>query len=187
MDGIKLKNKNKTYEIAMIAMSVAMLIGGGIGIYAISAVFPVPGSKYVMMAPVIATILYVMQIKLKGQTTILKFGGVFALVMTLVNLFMGIAILLTTFCTHVSVLWIKNNERKAYWGSVLYAGYTGVIALSITKLFISGIVDEIPYIVFVGIGALCMIFGIIGTTVAKRIIKSIKGYAIDSEHMIDHK
>ena len=34
--------RSKNNEIALIAMSVAMIIGGGIGIYMISAVLPIP-------------------------------------------------------------------------------------------------------------------------------------------------
>jgi hypothetical protein len=167
--------RSKNFEIALIAVSVAMLIGGGLVIYMVSAVFPIPGAKYVMMAPVIASILYVLQMKLKGQFTILKFGGVFALVMTLINLFMGIAIIITALLTHLSIKWMKGDEQKAFWGGLFFAGYTGLCALAVTKAFIPGLVDEVPYVVFFGIGALCMIFALTGTTVAKRVLRHISG------------
>ena len=169
------KRRSKNYEIALIAVSVAMLIGGGLVIYMVSAFMPIPGVRYVMMAPLLASIFYVIQMRLKGQYTLLKFGGVFALVMTLINLFMGIAILITTLFTHLSILWIKDDERKALWGGLFFAGYTGLCALAVTKAFIPGLVDEVPYVVFFGVGALCMIFALTGTTVAKRVLRHIGG------------
>lgn len=175
------EQRSKNYELALIAVSVAMLIGGGIGIYMVSAVFPIPGAKYVMMAPVIASILYVLQMKLKGNHTLLKFGGVFALVMTLVNLFMGIAILITTLLTHVSIWWMKGDEHKAFWGGLFFAGYTGLCALAVTKAFIPGLLDEVPYVVFFGVGALCMIFALTGTSVAKRVLKHISGVRFEED------
>mgnify|MGYP004703231359 CR=1 FL=1 len=173
------ERKSKNYEIALIAISVAMIIGGGIAIYMISAVFPIPGSKYVMMAPVLSTILYVIQMKLKDVYTIAKFGGVFALTMSIINLFMGLAILVTTLFTHVSIVWMRDIEKRAFWGSILFAGYTGLCALTITKIFIGGIVDDVPYFIFIIIGLACSIFGILGTIIAKRVLKHLPSKMIN--------
>lgn len=175
------KRRSKNYEIALIAISVAMLIGGGLVIYMISAFFPIPGLRYVIMAPLLASILYVIQIRLKGKYTLLKFGSVFALVMTLVNLFMGIAILITTLLTHVSIWWMKGDEHKAFWGGLFFAGYTGLCALAVTKAFIPGLLDEVPYVVFFGVGALCMVFALTGTSVAKRVLRHISGVRFEED------
>lgn len=171
--------KSKNHEIAIIAVSVAMLIGGGIGIYAVGSAFPIPGSKYIMMAPLLSTVIYVIQMKLMGEYTILKLGGVFALTMAIVNLFMAIAILATTLMTQLSIGWIKDTQKKAFWGSIFFAGYTGLFALTITKAFIGGIVDEVPYFVFVIIGVLCSGFGVFGTVIAKKILRHLNGYYIN--------
>lgn len=173
--------RSKNNEIALIAMSVAMIIGGGIGIYMISAVLPIPGGKYIMMAPFVSTVLYVIQMKLKGDFTILKIGSVFALTMTLVNVFMGIAILVTTLLTHLSIWWIGGYEKKAFWGSILFAGFTALCALTITKTFIGGIVDDVPYYWFVGIGMLCSGFGVFGTILAKRVLRHLEGYIVNGD------
>lgn len=169
-------NKGKNHEIAMIAVSVAMLIGGGIAIYAVSAAFPVPGAKYIMMAPLLSTVIYVIQMKLAGEYTILKLGAVFALTMAIVNLFMSAAIIATTLLTHISIAWMKEVPRKAFWGSILFAGYTGLTALSVTKAFIGGLLDDVPYLVFVIIGMLCSVFGVLSSTIAKRIIRHLNDF-----------
>lgn len=167
------ESKSKIFEMALIAIGVAMIIGGGIAIYMVSAVFPIPGSKYIMMAPVLTTVIYIMQIKLGGTYTIAKFGGVFALTMSIINLFMGLAILTTTLFTQLSIGWIKSTEKRAFWGSICFAGYTGLCALTITKAFIGGIVDDVPYTVFILIGLACAGFGLVGTTLAKRVIRHL--------------
>jgi len=162
-------------------MSVAMIIGGGIGIYMISAFFPIPGGKYIMMAPFISMILYVIQIKLKGKYTLLKIGGVFAMTMMVVNLFMGIAIIVTTVLTFISIRFISDYEKRAFWGSVLFAGFTGLCALTITKAFIGGILDEVPYYGFIIIGGLCSLFGVMGTNLAKKVLRHLNGYFINGK------
>lgn len=173
--------RSKNYEIALIAMSVAMIIGGGIGIYMISAVFPIPGGKYILMAPFVSTVLYVIQTKLRGDYTILKLGVVFALTMTIVNIFMGLAILVTTLFTQLSIHLISDHEKKAFWGSILFAGFTGLFALTITKAFIGGIVDDVPYYWFVLIGLLCSVFGVLGTVLAKRVLRHLSGYFVNGD------
>ena len=65
---------SKSNEITTIAMGVATLIGGGMGIYFLSAFFALPGSKYLLMAPYLSTIFYVMQYKLTSKYTLLKIG-----------------------------------------------------------------------------------------------------------------
>lgn len=174
-------SKGKNHEIAMIAVSVAMLIGGGIAIYAVSAAFPVPGTKYIMMAPLLSNVIYVIQIRLAGKYTILKLGAVFALTMAIVNLFMSAAIVATTLLTHLSIAWIKDVQRKAFWGSVLFASYTGLTALSVTKAFIGGLLDDVPYSVFVIIAFLCAAFGVLGSSIAKRIIRHLNGYDFNGD------
>jgi hypothetical protein len=119
-----------------------------------------------------------------GEYTILKLGGVFALTMAIVNLFMGVAILVTTLLTQLSIGWIKEVQKKAFWGGILFAGFTGLSALTITKAFIGGIVDDVPYYVFAIIGMLCSVFGVFGTVVAKRVLRHLSGYYAGGDKFI---
>lgn len=163
---------SKSKEITTIAMGVATLIGGGMGIYFISAFFAVPGSKYLLMAPYLSTIFYVMQFKLKSKYTLLKIGTVFALIMTVINIFMGMAILLTTLLTYLTVLPINHIESRAFWGSVLFSGYAGGCALLITKYFIGGL-DAVSNVWILVVAVICAGFGVLGTGVAKRVLNNM--------------
>lgn len=171
----------KTHETAMIAIGVATLIGGGLAIYIVSSAFPLPGIKYVIMAPFISTVLFVVQSKLKTPHVLLKFGLVFAMIMTLVNLFMGIAILVTTLATYISVAWIANLDRKHFWGSVLYSTFTGLFALWVSKLMIGGIFEAITPMWILAVGILSTIFGWAGTTLAKRIFHRLTDFEVEDK------
>ena len=163
---------SKSNEITTIAMGVATLIGGGMGIYFLSAFFALPGSKYLLMAPYLSTIFYVMQYKLTSKYTLLKIGTVFALIMTVINIFMGIAILLTTLLTYLTVLPFKSLDLRAFWGSVFFSGYTGGCALMITKYFIGGL-ESVSNLWIAGIALICAGFGVLGTSVAKRVLNNM--------------
>lgn len=101
--------------------------------------------------------------------------------MTFVNVFMGIAIIVTTLLSQLGIYFISDYEKKAFWGSVLFAGFTGLCAMTITKLFIGGILDDVPYIWFVAIGLLCSGFGVLGTFIAKKVLKHLNGYFIHGD------
>lgn len=162
-------DKNK--EIVNIAIGIAALIGGGMGIYAISGAFPIPGAKFMLMAPYLSIVLYVIQVKVQTKFVVLKLGLVFALIMTFINLFMGLAIIMTTLLTQLSIMSIRNLESRVFWGSVLFSAYTGLCALVVTKTMIGGVVASVPYSWLVLASFLCGCFGVIGTKVAKRILR----------------
>ena len=169
----------KTHETAMIAIGVATLIGGGLAIYIVSSAFPLPGIKYVIMAPFISTVLFVVQSKLKTPHVLLKFGLVFAMVMTLMNVFMGIAILATTLASHISVAWIAKLDRKHFWGSVLFSTYTGLFALWVSKIMIGGIFEVLTPLWIFTVGALSTLFGWAGTSLAKRIFHRLTDFEVN--------
>lgn len=164
---------SNTKETASIALGVATIIAGGICIFWLSTLFPVPGSKYMLMAPYLSMVLYIMQSKISSEYTILKFGTVFSFIMAIVNIFMGMAILTTTLLTEFIIYFIKDNHMKALWGSILFAGFTGICATLVTKLFISSLLDNVPYYWILVIGFLCSLFGIAGTNLAKKILRNM--------------
>ncbi|MCT4631132.1 MAG: hypothetical protein N4A76_00175 [Firmicutes bacterium] len=164
---------NNTKETTSIALGVSSIIAGGICIFLLSSLFPIPGSKYMLMAPYLSMVLYIMQSKIASKYTILKFGAVFSLIMSIVNFFMGMAILATTLLTELVIFFIKDNHKKALYGSIFFATFTGVCATLITKLFIDGLMDNMPYYWIIAIAIVCSIFGVAGTNLAKKILKNM--------------
>lgn len=171
------QHHHRVTEIATIAVGVATLIGGGAGIYMVSSFIPIPGMKYIFMAPFISMILYVMQIKVNKKQTLLKFGAVFALVMTFIHLVMGLSIISTTLLAQATIIPIRDHKRRAFIGSVSFSGFMCLTALSMTKWLVGGLFENIPYSAFILVGMVCAVFGIAGTWLAGKVLKYLsRGY-----------
>lgn len=171
----------KTKEMAIIAVGVAIIIGGGIAIFIASSIVPMPGVKYILLSPYLSMVTYVIQLKAKSKLILLKFGAVFAMTMTMISLFMGGAILLTAFLAQFSIIGIKNNEIKVFWGSVMFSGYMGVCALAITRLFINSRADILPNWWILVVGLLSAGLGIVAVNLSKSVLKRINILQLGNE------
>lgn len=162
--------QNKTREITLLAIGIAILIGGGIGIYMASGLIPIPGTKYALMAPFLSIVLYVVLSQIKSVFAISKLGVVFAAIMTTINPFMGIAILFTTIMTQITVIVFKGEEARAFYGSIAFSIFTGVSGLFVTGLKVWGQNPMFLLTAILIISLLCGAFGTIGAMTARKII-----------------
>lgn len=170
------KNDLLIKEITYASIAVAILITGGFLIFQLSLVIPIPGVKYILMAPYLSMIIYILLSKINSKFVLLKFGTVFGLIMMLMNIYMGFTIILTSLLTQGSIYGIKPKNR-ALGGSILFATYTGMTALLISKYLIGGVFLEITTNWLLVTGILCTLFGIIGTLIAKRLMKYFFNYS----------
>lgn len=161
--------QSKTREITLIAIGIAIMIGGGIGIYTASGFIPIPGTKYALMAPFLSIVLYIVLSQIKSVFAISKFGIVFAVIMTTINPFMGIAILFTTIMTQITMLIVKGNEARAFYGSISFSVFTGISGLFITGLRVWGQNPMFLVSAILIITLLCGAFGTIGAMTARQI------------------
>lgn len=168
-----MNNQTKNSEITIIGLSIAIIIGGGMAIYMIAAVFPLPGIKYIFVAPFVSTIFYVVQHKLKGKYILPKIGTVFGLVMSVINMYMGLAILITTFLAYISSFYLKSESKRIFWSSAFFSGYTGLIAILVSKYLIGGVFLEIPNSMIALNSILGLIFGILGNNLAKTVVNRV--------------
>lgn len=162
--------QSKTREITLIAIGIAIIIGGGIGIYMTSGLVPIPGTKYAIMAPFLSIVLYVVLSQIKSVYTISKLGIVFGVIMTTITPLMGVAIFFTTIMTQLSILVFKTDESRAFYGSIFFSVYTGISGLFITGLRIWGHNIALLIAAILIIGLLCGALGTIGALTARKII-----------------
>ncbi len=162
-----------TKEITYIALGIAALISGGLAIYQVSAVFPLLGGKYILMAPYLSMVLYVILTKVSLRYGVLVVGSVFALIMAPVNLFMMISILLTSVLTELATLPLRHKGVKRMASATLFSSFTGVSSLVVSKYLIGGVFMAITFEWLIYSGILCTIFGGIGTLLAVRLLKHI--------------
>ena len=166
-------NQTKNNEITIIGLSIAIIIGGGMAIYMFAAAFPLPGIKYIFMAPFVSTIFFVVQSKIKSKYALIKIGVVFGLVMSIINIYMGLAIFITTFLSYISSFFLRDESKRIFWSSAFFSGYTGLIAILVSKYMIGGIFLSIPnYMIFLN-SIIGLIFGILGNNLAKTIVTRI--------------
>lgn len=173
---MKKNSEMKTRDLAYIGLGITALITGGIVIYQISSVIAIPGVKYILMAPYLSMIMYILMSKINVPHSILVIGSVFGLLMMAMNIFMTIAIISTSVLAELSVIMIHKAKTKAYIGSILFSGYTGVSALTISKYFIGGVFEEISINWIILTGFICVIFGYFGTKLGRKILKYVNLY-----------
>lgn len=163
-----------TKDIANIAMGIAFLICGGFLILQLSMIFPIPGTKYIFMAPFISMVIYFILQKLEVSYGLLIIGIVFGLVMGIFSIFMTIAIVITTLLSQICVLFIKNKKRRNIFGSVLFSMFMGLTALLVSKAFIGGPYVDIPVVWIIITGVICAMFGLVGVYIAVKIFSYIR-------------
>lgn len=167
-----MENDIRVRKITYISFGVAALIVGGYMILQLSIFFPIPGVKYILMSPYLSMVIFILLTKVNGNDVLLKIGMTFGMIMMIINLYMGVTILITTLMTQLSLYFITDS-RKSFYGAILFSGFTGLLALLVSKTLIGGAFKEIPIVWIIVTTIMCLISGFIGTLLAKKLMKHI--------------
>ena len=165
-------SKKITKEITYIALGVAAIIAGGFIIFYLSLIFPLPGIKYIFMAPYLSMMIFILLKKTKRKNALLKIGSTFGFIMFIINPFMGATIIVTTILSHLSIKLFSDSKKELY-GAILFSGYTGLVALTVSKYVIGGVFRDISSLWLILTGLICLVFGTIGTLLGKKILKHL--------------
>lgn len=166
----------RTKDMTYIGIGLAALIGGGIVIYQISSIFAVPGVKYMLMAPYLSIIMYVLMSKVEVRYPALVIGTTFGLIMMLMNVFMTVSIILTSILTEVSLMGMRPSLKKRFIGAAFFSGYSGLTALLISKYAIGGVFEYIPLKWIGAVALICTLLGMAGAQLGQRIMKYVSLY-----------
>ncbi len=171
------KTRLNTSVLTQIAIAVSAIIVGGYAIYIVSSQIPLPGAKYTAMSPYLSLIMAVMLISFDIKNIILLVSAVFAMLMSIINPYMGVAILSTGILTQLVDYFIPNRFKyRVYCVAASYSAFVAGTAMTVSKLFIDSVVFEMvtgPYlIVLMGIAFVLGLFGAhFGIIVGKRVKK----------------
>ncbi len=170
-----MRKTSTTLEIAQIAIAVATIIVGGYVILILSSPLAIPGLKYIMMAPYLSMVLTILINRVKSKFVIIKANAVFALLMSFINLYMGLAILLSGLLAQaLKLLLIKDNRWTRGITCSGYAGFVILTALPISKHLIGGAVFEQITMQWIFIAAgIAFLFGAAGSLFGEFISKRI--------------
>ena len=130
------KIHHNTNEITHIGMSVALLIGGGVGIFFLSRFFPIPGTKYLLMGPYIALIMSAVVFLFPTTHIVLKINVVLAGILSIITLYMGIAILITGTAADIVGTLLADKKFCGVAVGTTYAALTVLTSVIISKYVI---------------------------------------------------
>lgn len=167
----------KTKNITEIGIALATLIVGGYAIFMVSGAIVLPGIKYILMGPYLSLVMTIVIRRIKTKYLIIKFNFVFAAVMSMLNPFMGLAILLTGIATEITSSVVKNNlNLKSIIAGTFYSGYVTMSALIVSKLLIGGpIFEKITNTWILTAFVIACLSGFIGSKVGSFISNRIGG------------
>ncbi|PKM93923.1 MAG: hypothetical protein CVU84_13520 [Firmicutes bacterium HGW-Firmicutes-1] len=164
------KEQTTTQVFTKLAMSVAILIAGGYAIFSVGGYFPLPGIKYLLMAPYLSLIIAVVMKAIKIKYVVLKMSTVFALIMSVINIYMGLAIFLTGLCTQIVTMLLANFRYQVQVGAATYSSFSVCIALIVSRVFIGGPIFERISLCWIILAAfIAFIFGLIGSNLGNKI------------------
>jgi len=169
-------NQLNTKEITTIGVGIAALIAGGAVIYQMSTVFPIPGFKYMMMAPYLSMVIYILLVKIGRRSALLYIGTVFALVMVVMNMFMSLSIIITTLLSHVTSSLVTDPYKRAFVSAIFFSGYTGSVALLVSKYLIGGVFMEMSILWIISVGIMCLAFASFGVVLARKMMVQLSMY-----------
>ena len=169
------KNNITTNELVSLALTVAALIVGGYMLYLVGVSFPIPGIKYLMLTPYMAFMITFILLKFENKKSFFYVNTTFALIMSLMSIYMGITIFAVGIATQIVLLvFPKTYPLYLYVASFVYAETIVFFAM-----FTSSVVMNLPlydhlstlHLLIIGfLGLITSIFGCIaGQVITKRL------------------
>lgn len=130
---MKITTRQLTYD----ALTLTLLIVGGVVLYYLSKIVPLPGAKFLLMAPYLTIVLYYPVKRSPKPGTITVINLAFAALLSLVTLFMGLAIVLSGLLTDltVAVLFRRYDTKwKIRLGIAFYPAFAMLTSIFITDM-----------------------------------------------------
>lgn len=161
--------KRNTEELTFMALMVSALLVGGYVLYILSKTIPLPGSKFVIMAPYLSLVMYLSINHLKKTWTMTIISIVFGMVISIFSLFMGIAIIVAGILSDLTGLILPNKLVPQLSLKIVassYSFWSFAVSLFITD-FITGNVlyGAFGPLSFIAMGVLVFSLGYLGTLI----------------------
>lgn len=165
--------KFKTSDITYMSFSIILLITGGFFLYYMSLVFPVPGSKFIIMSAYLSLVLFFPIKKIQKIGVMSLISIIFGLILSIFTLFMGISIILTGILADITTLIFLRNyntNKKIILSASFYPLYAYITSIYITNFVTGNLlynIVELP--IFILVGLIIFILGIIGSFIGYKI------------------
>lgn len=126
----------KAQHITFVGLLVAALISGGYVLYLVGRLLPVPGSKFLVMAPYLALIMFTAQSRLRSPWTMTLVSLIFAAVISVFTPFMGVAILSAGLLSDLSGRLVPgdpHSEFRTCLVTALYPMWSFLLSLAVSN------------------------------------------------------
>lgn len=167
----------ETRDITFMSLTVVLLIAGGYLLYYMSLFFPIPGSKFIMMATYLSLVVYFPMKKVNKLGTIALISIIFGGILSIFTFFMGLAIIVTGLLTDVTTLIIGRgykNESVIIISAASYALYSFITSIYTTNILSGNMLYNVVSIkMFIIVGIFIFSLGLIGAKIGQILYKRI--------------
>ncbi len=163
----------KAQSVSFVGLLVAGLVAGGWALYLVGRLLPVPGGKFLVMAPYLALIMFVAIDRLQMRWTMSLLSAIFAAVLSVFTPIMSVAILAAGLLSDMTGHLIPGKVHRIFRTclvAALYPMWSFLLSLLasnyLTGNVLFGRVGTGPLLVGVGLSYL---LGLAGTVVGLRL------------------
>jgi energy-coupling factor transport system substrate-specific component len=169
----------RTQDITFISLLAAVLVAGGYILYLLSRAIPLPGGKFVLMAPYLSLIMAIGLKRLKSSWTMALISLVFGGILIVFTPFMGLAILSAGILSHLSSRLLpgtSDSPFKIWFSAAFYPLWGFWLSLIVSNYFTGNLLFRT-----IGVGLFfamsTLIYGlalggaVVGLEISKRVLQ----------------
>jgi len=136
-----MKKKNMTTQkLVYLSLTVAAMVAGGWFIYLLAVTLPLPGFKYLTMTPYLSFITTFVILYFKDKNSFFYVNTCFSLIMSLINIYMGITIFTVGVITQVAIYTLPRTLKvRPYLVALVYSE-----SVIFTSIYASAVVLKLP-------------------------------------------
>lgn len=105
---------------------VAITVAVGFVFYLLGSVLPIPGNKFIVMAPMLSFMMYMVISNTKKRGAVFAFNAVFGVIMVFFNAFMSVAIVAAAILTEVLAMIIIGSKYSKSRIALVSASYAAI-------------------------------------------------------------
>lgn len=166
----------KTKETALLGIMAAVVVVTGFLLYFLSTFFPIPGMKFVFLAPLLSFIFALILRKVNKKGTITIFSLILGGILSFITLFMGLAILFTGLLTELTGFIIDsiNDKKNIIYTSAFFPVYS-LLTFGLITQFLLGEVFFTKDNLFLIIVVLVLVYslGFLGAKLADKFFERV--------------
>ncbi|WP_408955453.1 hypothetical protein [Natroniella sp. ANB-PHB2] len=164
-----------TKELVIISITVALMVVVGFIFYAVSNLLLFPGYRFIILGSFLGFMITIPILKIRKIGVITITSIVFAMIMSLISIFMGLAIIMTALATELTAFLLFKNYAKEYkiiFSAAFYPFYGALTFIYISSLLIGKNIYDLIGNLTLFLSSLIIVYGLglLGSYISLNII-----------------